>query len=104
MMMTLRAPPTTTHHPPLEKHRPSHTPHHQPTHQNNHQPNFYASKNGKSASAYLACCFVNEWNWFARNVCCSKPGVDSTCANGQLAGPAWGHVNMDTRTLEWWLR
>jgi hypothetical protein len=34
----------------------------------------------------------------------SCPGFRMSCADGQLAGPAWGHVYMAAETLDWFLK
>ncbi|GBF89859.1 hypothetical protein Rsub_02563 [Raphidocelis subcapitata] len=66
------------------------------------EPNFYPNKYGKPAAEYLACCFVNDWNAMAVPLSC--PSGRMSCADGQLAGPAWGHVYMAPETLDWFLK
>ena len=66
------------------------------------QPNFYENKYGKAPSDYLSCCYVNDWNAMAIPLSC--PLGARSCSDGQLAGPAWGHVHMGTDTLDWFLK
>lgn len=80
--------------------RPSAPPLINPAHL--HQPNFYDGKYGKSPNDYLSCCFVNDWNAMAVPLSC--PNGFQSCSDGQLAGPAWGHVHMAAGTLDWFLR
>lgn len=68
------------------------------------QPNFYQGRMGKSAKAYVECCFVNDWEKFAMAVTCAKVDVYRTCVYGRFAGPAWGHVNMFPGTMDWFLQ
>eukprot|EP00775_Hariotina_reticulata_P005212 gene5212-5450_t len=66
------------------------------------EPNFYDWVDGKPNRDWMSCCFVNDWAAFARQLSC--PGNFSTCVHHQLAGPAWGHVNMRPRTMDWYLK
>eukprot|EP00877_Chromochloris_zofingiensis_P014330 jgi/Chrzof1/9150/Cz03g37220.t1 len=66
------------------------------------EPNFYLHKGGKSPSEYVSCCFVREWQQFAQNMSCPK-GPES-CTYSMFAGPAWGHIHMWERTMQWYLK
>ncbi|KAF6257756.1 glycoside hydrolase superfamily [Scenedesmus sp. NREL 46B-D3] len=68
------------------------------------EPNFYEGAHAKSSKEYIACCFVNDWERFVQALSCKTPAVFSTCTPGQFAGPAWGHVNMFPRTMDWFLK
>lgn len=49
----------------------------------------------------MQCCYVNAWNAFALPLSCRNGSA--SCLDNQLAGPAWGHVNMAPSTLDWFL-
>lgn len=66
------------------------------------QPNFYVNKRGRSGNDYIKCCFIDDWNYFARELSC--PNGPSSCSNGQFTGPVWGHVNMFPTTMNWFLQ
>lgn len=66
------------------------------------QPNFYTDINGKNGNTFVQCCYVNTWNLFARRLSCRNGSV--SCLDDQLAGPAWGHINMVPATLDWFLK
>lgn len=66
------------------------------------QPNFYTSMGGKSGAEWVNCCFVNQWGIFGIHLSCRNGSA--SCIDGQLAGPAWGHVKMAPATLDWFLR
>lgn len=65
------------------------------------QPNFYSNVDGKSGDEFVSCCYVNTWNAFAKALSCRNGSA--SCIDNQLAGPAWGHINMSPNTLNWFL-
>lgn len=75
------------------------------------QPDYYANKpsthwNGTKMVAsfndYLSCCFHTEWYSMAEALSC-RNGPDS-CVNYQFTGPVWGHLNLRTTTIDWFLK
>lgn len=66
------------------------------------QPNFYQNINGRNGDAFVSCCYVNTWNYFARMLSCRNGSA--SCIDNQLAGPAWGHISMSPSTLDWFMR
>jgi hypothetical protein len=75
------------------------------------QPDYYANKpsthwNGTKMVAsfndYLSCCFHTEWYSMAEALSC-RNGPDS-CVQYQFTGPVWGHLNLRTTTIDWFLK
>jgi len=75
------------------------------------QPDYYANKpsthwNGTKLVAsfndYLSCCFHTEWYSMAEALSC-RNGPDS-CEQYQFTGPVWGHLNLRTTTIDWFLK
>lgn len=66
------------------------------------EPNFYENIGGRNGDAFVRCCYINTWNYFARMLSCRNGSA--SCIDNQLAGPAWGHINMLPNTLDWFLR
>jgi hypothetical protein len=74
------------------------------------EPNFYNNRYSKSwqgdwrnvsGEAYIECCFWTDWEAHAKALACPTPSNCKT--TGNFAGPAWGHVNVRTSTINWFL-